>query len=368
MLWLYRKLMGFTLMVEQGGAAAAAAAAGGTGGDAAAVAAAAAAKVTQVSDARKFVADYVPDPKAVEGMKDDDVLAYHGRVSASIDKFRPAQKAGDPKWPDTWRDLYAKGDAKKSERLTRYASPEAVFDSLLTLQGRIGAGELRSALPKDANEEQVKTWRVENGIPEAPEKYEIKLRDGLVIGEQDKPYVADFLKKGHGLHMNNAQASGIVEAYYDTLTKQAEVRADEDKKAATEAINALAAEWGGEYKGNMNMVYGLLDTAPAGVKDAILAGRGADGRPLMANPDFIRTINAWSREINPVTTLVPNAGANVGSAIDDEIKGIEKKMADKGSEYWKGPLLEKNGRKDTEMAHRYNELLGAKERLGKKAA
>jgi hypothetical protein len=159
-----------------------------------------------------------------------------------------------------------------------------------------------------------------------------------------------------------------VEAYYDILNQQAEQRATGDKAAATEAINALAAEWGVEYKGNMNLVHGLLETAPPGVKDVVLGGRGPDGKPLMADANFIRALNGWAREINPVTTVVPNAGANIGTAIEDEIKGIEKQMADRSGPYYKGPMVEKNGRRDTEMAHRYHELLSAKERLGQKKA
>ncbi len=275
---------------------------------------------------------------------------------------------GKPAWPDTWREIYAKGDAKKAERLGRYASPEAAIDALFSVQNRIGAGELRSVLPKDADEAALKAWRSENWIPESADKYELKLREGLVIGEADKPYVQAFLAKGHTKNMTADQASAVVESYYDILTQQAEQQADSDKKAATDAIAALGAEWGTEYKGNMNLVHGLLEAAPPGVKDVILAGRGPDGRPLMANADFIRTLNAWAREINPVSTVVPNAGANIGTAIDDELKGIEAKMRDRSSEYWKGPMVEKNGRKDTEMAHRYGELLAAKERLGAKKA
>lgn len=347
---------------EQGGGAGA----GGAGGGGAGSAGTGAVQITP-AEARTFVSGFVDDPKLIEAWDDKKVLEYHGKLNATLDKVRP--KGAPPStWPDNWRDLYAAGDDKKSQRLARYGSPAAVIDSLLTLQQRIGAGELRSTLPKDADAATLKAWREEQGIPEEPAKYALKLKDGLVIGEDDKPYIEAFLKRAHPAHITNAQASTFVEAYYEIIEQQAAERAADDTKAAQDAINALAAEWGGEYKPNMNMVHGLLDAAPPGVKDMVLAGRGPDGKPLMASAEFIRWMNGMSREINPVTTVVPNAGANIGTAIDDEIKAIEKQMADRQGPYYKGPIVNKEGREDTVMAHRYTELLDARERVKKKAA
>jgi hypothetical protein len=106
------------------------------------------------------------------------------------------------------------------------------------------------------------------------------------------------------------------------------------------------------------MIEGLLDTAPAGVKDLIKFGRLSDGTPIMANPDTIRWFNNMAREINPVTTVVPNAGANVSGAIDDEIAKIEKTMRTDRKAY----------NADDKMQARYRDLLSARERAGKKAA
>lgn len=267
-----------------------------------------------------------------------------------------AGKGAQPTWPDDWRQRYAADDVKKMERLSRYASPAAAFDALLSLQSKIGAGELRSNLPKNATPEQITAWRADNGIPETPDKYD--LAEVAVVAE-DKPMIDAFLTQLHKANAPAGVAKEAVKWYYEETARRTEQIREKDLAASTACEDALRAEWGGEYRANMNMTEGLLETMPQAVRDLFKTGRLGDGSPLMANPAVRKALTAWAREINPVTTVVPNAGANIGSAIDDEITKIEKLMAHPESEYWKGPGSEK-------MQARYRELVGAKERLKEK--
>ena len=117
------------------------------------------------------------------------------------DKAAPAP----PTWPADWRDQMASAlpeaeRAKELERLKRFNSPNEVYKSNRELESRMSSGEFKRPLPKDATPEQLSAWRKENGIPEKAEEYfpKIKMKDGLVIGEQDKPYVNKFLESLHG--------------------------------------------------------------------------------------------------------------------------------------------------------------------------
>lgn len=274
----------------------------------------------------------------------------------------PKGKGDEGYWPNDWRKNIAGEDEKLLKRLERYASPKALSDALVSVQNRISAGELRGVLPKNATEEQVKQWREENGIPESPDKYELALPKGLVIGEDDKPIIDDMLKTLHGVNANNEQVSQAVNFYYAAIEKAEADRQEADRTAAQAAQDALHNEWGPEFRANMNAIDGLLATAPGDVKEQLKFGRLADGTPIMANADAIRWLNSLSREINPVTTLVPNAGADVSGSIEAEIKAIEKDMgAPKGSAehkaYWG----------DDKRQARYRALLEAKERTQKKA-
>lgn len=257
---------------------------------------------------------------------------------------------GAQTWPDDWRNRYAGEDVKKMERLNRYASPAAAFDALLSLQSKIGAGELRSKLPDNATKEQVAAWRSENGIPESPDKYDLA---DVKVSAEDKAMVDGFLAKLHGANAPAAVAKEAVAWYYDEAERRTEERLNKDKQIAMTSEDALRAEWGDEYRTNVNMANGLLETIPADVRNLFRTGRLGDGTPIMSSPNVLKALVSWSRQINPVTTVVPNAGANIGSAIEDEIKAIEHTMKTDRKAY----------NEDDKMQSRYRELLDARSRI-----
>src|SRR3546814_8605810 len=84
------------------------------------------------------------------------------------------------------------------------------------------------ALPIYATPEQIAEWRKEQGIPEKPEDYDLKFDNGLVIGEADKPLVAEFLKASHATNVTPAQAKAQIAAYYAIQEQQQAARAEKD--------------------------------------------------------------------------------------------------------------------------------------------
>ncbi len=83
----------------------------------------------------------------------------------------------------------------------------------------------------------------------------------------------------------------------------------------------------------------------------------ADGTALFNNPAMVNAILNIVKEVNPGETVVPGA-SNPATAIDDEIKQIEKKMG----EDWKGY------HNDPKLPARYQELLAARDRIKARAA
>lgn len=268
-----------------------------------------------------------------------------------------------PAWPDDWRQKLAANDDKSLTRLQRFTTPADIWTSYRALEQRLSSGELKSAKPKDATPEQTAAWRKENGIPEAPEKYELALKDGLVIGKDDKPIIDAFLKQAHSADFTPAQASATVEWYYEEVERQSQAREQADKAAATKAVDTLRVEWGGEYRTNMNLIEGMVQMLPESVRESFKFGRLADGTPLFANSDALKGLALLARQINPVAAVVPNAGTNAASAIDDEIKQIEGWM--------KAPRTHPDYAKywgDEKKQERYRQLLTAREQVQKKAA
>jgi hypothetical protein len=230
-------------------------------------------------------------------------------------------------WPADWRAKLSP-DGKHSKTLDRFASPNAVLDSYLALRQKVDSGELKSTAPFDPKatpEEQV-AWRKSHGIPEKAGDYSLKFGDGLIIGDADKPFVDGFLQAAHDSNTSPEQVNGILHWYYSTQEQTLIQQQEKDASFLTQTEDALRAEWGGEYRTNVNAIRGLVDTMPESIKDSFINARLADGTALMNHPDIARWLVSTAKTVNPVATVVPGAGANVAGAIDDEITTIEKTM------------------------------------------
>lgn len=263
----------------------------------------------------------------------------------------PAEVKGN--WPENWQTLASKGDAKKLAALGRYASPEAMADALIAAQNRIRSGELKTALPKDAKPEELKAWRAENGIPETADKYDLKFDSGLVIGKEDRPVIDGFLATAHENNVHPDQAKGVIEWYYGEQERQTAERHaldDDQKRTATDALNA---EYGSEFRGNINAMEGLLSTFPESVRNAMRGARLPDGTGLFNSVDVIRGFVQLAKEINPAATLVPGGGGDAQKGIGDRIAQIEKVMTDNRKAY----------DKDEKMQAELRQLYASREKL-----
>jgi len=267
------------------------------------------------------------------------------------------------KWPDNWREEIAGKDEKELKLISRYASPAEVWRKARSLEQKLSSGEFKpnTPFPEKGTEDEKNVWRTENGIPPSPEKYDLTFDDGLVIGEDDKPIIDDFLKTAHAKNMKPEDVKANVRWYYDLKEKQAQEDNARDLQVKQQTEDSLRSEWGNDYRANINRIHGLLDTAPEGVKDKIMGARMGDGTPLASDPDTLKFLIDMALQINPATTLVPGSGANIASAIDDEMAKYEKMMGDRSSEYWKGPRADKH-------QARYRELVAGKERISRKAS
>lgn len=257
-----------------------------------------------------------------------------------VDDTPPADEPPDP---EQWRERYIetrKGDDKMMKQLQRFASPDAVIDSVLSLKQQISAGEFVPRLPKDAKPEELAKWRTDIGVPEKPDGYDIKLRDGLG-DENDKEIVDSFLESAHKSNMTSAQASEQLSWFYENAETALQQRSENDDINMQEVEDVLRVEWGTDYRGNKAKIEAFLDTGPEGVKVALFEARSPDGSLLANNPDVIRFWVDKARELNPTITVVPGEGAEQAQGIADEMKELMLQAgAPKGTKehtaYWKG--------------------------------
>jgi hypothetical protein len=262
----------------------------------------------------------------------------------------PSGDAGtDPvgDWPADWREKYAAGDEKALKRLGRYASPKAALDALFNAQNRITSGELKTALKPDATPEEKAAWRVENGIPDEPGKYELTLKDGMVLREGDKPVVDAFLKVAHDRNMRQEDVTEVLSWWAGEQEQQAQAALARDAEVKMKTEDDLRAEYGPEFRRNLKIAH---DTVPDAVREELFAARMPDGTPVGSNPAVVRWLVQLGRELNPISTVVPGSGTNAIQALESELGSLRTMMGDRKSEYWKGPNAAKH-------QNRYRELV-----------
>lgn len=277
-------------------------------------------------------AEEKPKAKAEPKTKKDETLFPTNRPifpkpEEPVDEEPEIEK---PAFPDNWREILAGDNKALLSTLKRYASPKSWTDSAFALRQKISSGELKTTLPKNATDEQLTEWRKDNGIPEKPEDYDIELSGGLVIGENDMPMVTEFLKEMHGSNATSEQVKSALTAYYKIEQNLIQDTETKDSEFKNTSEDTLRAEWGGDFKKNVNLVTAVLDTLPEEVADRIAFARTPEGRKLGDDPDFLRAMSQWARDMGiDAGTLMPTGGAEGLKSLEAEKLSIEKAMTTK---------------------------------------
>lgn len=248
---------------------------------------------------------------------------------------------------------------KLVKRLKRLNSPGDAA-KVLREQDKLIPTLKRAAPPKNATPEQMAQWRAEVGIPESPDKYEIKLPDGLVLGDHEKPLVDEYVKALHGEHATPAQVNAGVAAYLRIRDQEVQRIQEQDVNDSKTVEDELRQEWGGEYRRNVESVNAMLGNLPTDVAEAVKNARGPGGKALVNNVGVMTWLAGLARERGFVGATLTPQGGDLGASVSAEIKEIEAKMWNPDGT--RGPYYS-----DPKMQARYQELKAAEGRL-KKAA
>ena len=264
--------------------------------------------------------------------------------------------------PD-WRAKFAGEDAAFRKQLDRFSDEAAFAKSYRAMQQKMSSGELKRALPEKPTEDELKAWRKDNGIPDKPEAYveALKLPNGVVPGEADKPLLDGFAKHAMDKNWTPAQYNDAVQWYYGNLDAQKAAQEEADGKFKSESEDALRNAWQGpDYRANLTAVNNMLSLWPEEVKVALLASRDPTGRKLGDNAAFVKQLAELAREINPMASL-PATVSDHGKGLDIRINELNALIADRRSDYYRGPNAAK-------LQTEYRELLDVQSRMKTRAA
>jgi hypothetical protein len=260
-------------------------------------------------------------------------------------------------FPADWREKMAGGDAKELERLKRMASPLDVYKSYRAMEQKISSGEFKAVtpFPEKGSEAEQKAWRAQNNVPDSHDGYKIELKNGMVIGEADKPIVDQFAKAMHAKNWSNQQLNDAVQTYFEMQDAQTQQMNTEDVAYKQSTEDTLRPEWGPEYRRNINIIENYLGSLPDGLGEVLAGGRLGDGRKISADPRVMKWLLGLELERNPAATLVP-AGGDQGKGLATRLQEIKKLVADRSSEYYRGPNRDA-------LQKEYRDLIDAESRM-----
>lgn len=265
--------------------------------------------------------------------------------------------------PETWRDDVVKGlklDEGKQNVLGRYESFPKLMEAFFHQRDKIAEGVKASgSMPgEDATEDQWNEWREANGIPAAPDKYELELSDGLVLDDADKAIMEGVFPAAHKNNIPAQAMSEIVDAFLHAREEEQTAMLQRHQLQEQECKEVMREKWGNDYQTNVNMIRGLINKSfPEDVQEDIQNLMLRDGSMAFNNPAVVQAFAYIARQLNPAGAVVPNT-SNPGAAVDSEIKQIEATMQNEPDKYWK----------DMAMQKRYEDLLEARMAMQKRTA
>src|SRR3990167_10834065 len=259
-----------------------------------------------------------------------------GDITQSDDEGSPPPAT----WPDDWRGRLAGKDADALKRLNRFQSPEGVYKSWRSLEQRLSAGEIKSALPKDASDEQVAEWRKENGLPEKPDGYQLTRVIGHEWSDADKPMLEGFLAEAHAGNFNQAQVDQALTWYAKQQDQMETQRYESDVQAKQSREDTLRTEWGPEFRGNIGLLRRYIESdVPDSGGAALLSARLEDGSRLIDQPWFAKWVVGLARDEHGDSSFVGGEGG-VASGANRKAE-IERIMADDFPRYQKDKAMQK---------------------------
>jgi hypothetical protein len=226
-----------------------------------------------------------------------------------------------------WRDDFAGDDDKFKSTLERFSTPADMGKAYREAQGVIRSGAAGQAPGEGATDADIAAFRQANGIPLEAAGYMDNLPDGLVIGENDREIMGDFMGVLHGMNVDPKVGHAVIDWYNNFAEDQQDQLADMDSEHHQETEDALREQWGGDYRANINLVGSLIEsTFGSEYKEVILNARDPDGRAIMNIPGVLEGLAELSRKVNPVAQIATPAGGDPAQTLNSEIGELEKYM------------------------------------------
>jgi hypothetical protein len=245
-----------------------------------------------------------------------------------------AEDSSTSDWPDDWRDVMSGGDDKIKSLLNRYTSPAAAAKAFRDLRVAYDTRETKKPqedvdLPDEPTDEQLAAYRKAKGIPETPDDYEFEVPEGKDLTDADVEILNDFAAAMHERNMPASvvrDISGWFLEYEEAVQQQ---RAEAAYNTRIETEEKLRAEWGGDYKANVNLMSNILQEHLGASANDFLSMPLADGSRIGDNEGFIRLMADLARKVGGSTAdLYTTDVQTTGKGLEERKSELMKMMND----------------------------------------
>lgn len=220
---------------------------------------------------------------------------------------------------------YAAGDkkAEKQElrRLDRIKDVKSLWGMYREIENKFHSGGLTKVPGKDATDEEKSAFQKALGWTEKPEEMvsDLKLENGAVIGDEDKPVLAEFAQAVHGATSGPEFMNKAASWYFARQEEAAAAQDDADEDFRIESERALKEEYGPAFKRTKNSIGTIFANAPGGVDTKnenalitrLLGGRTSDNKLIGNDPDIIRWMAGLAFIKNPHATTTEDGTGDV---------------------------------------------------------
>lgn len=246
-------------------------------------------------------------------------------------------------WPENWRDQLAGGDDKLKNLLNRYTSPDAfakAFKELRTAyDSKKPAKAEESELPENPTEEQLVAYRKAKGVPDRPEDYEFEVQEGRELNDGEYTIFMDFAKHMHERNIPGSMVKEVSSWFLDYQEIAEQKSAEMAYQARQQTEETLRAEWGPDYKANVNMMANVLQEHLGSQTQELLAKQFTDGSRLGDNEMFIRLMADLSRKVGGssaemYTTDVATSGQSLEARKSELMKMMNDPDPVVRKKYW----------------------------------
>lgn len=257
-------------------------------------------------------------------------------------------------WPDDWRERLAGGKEaleatdkrtrekyeKRLQALGRYKDIGGLLTKIENqekiISDRVTA--LPQKPPEGATEEAMVEWRKEVGLPPTPESYieNLKLPDGKILGDDDKPMALEYAKRMHARGAPQFAVDEGVAWYQDRVEEVVAATLEEDERFAFQKEKTLKDEMGfADYKRSQNAIANhaslVFAGAPDGFQEWLETARDGEGHKIGDHPDYFRWLSTRTFAEHPYASVTERGTEQAASS---RLAVIHAKRDAMDPEYW----------------------------------